>query len=323
MTTPVTVSAPGKIHFIGEHTVVYGKPALLAAINKRVRVTIQYQQAKTSSRHHTIHGLAAEAHPFLFHAIQVFQQSAGVTDLPLVDITVASDIPFGAGLGSSAALAVATIGALLRLVKGVWHPARIHEWAFEVEKYAHGNPSGADVTVVAYGGLVWFRKEFPFLKSIWSLPLQQYHFPPLVLIDSGKPAETTKEMVEHVAGLVTKEAGAMELIFSDQEKQAKRLVLALREEDYQEVAACMVQAQRNLEALGVVGQRAREIVQTIERSGGAAKISGAGGVKGGSGMLLCYHPDMQKLKKLANTHQWPILSIVPGEEGVRIEKHVS
>src|SRR6266481_390994 len=36
----ITVSAPGKIHLMGEHTVVYGKPALLAAINKRCFVEI-------------------------------------------------------------------------------------------------------------------------------------------------------------------------------------------------------------------------------------------------------------------------------------------
>ena len=36
----ISVSAPGKIHFLGEHTAVYGKPAILAAIDKRVRIDL-------------------------------------------------------------------------------------------------------------------------------------------------------------------------------------------------------------------------------------------------------------------------------------------
>ena len=37
----ITVSVPGKIHLMGEHAVVYGKPALLSAINLRLSVTIE------------------------------------------------------------------------------------------------------------------------------------------------------------------------------------------------------------------------------------------------------------------------------------------
>ncbi|KKR34083.1 MAG: Mevalonate kinase, partial [Candidatus Gottesmanbacteria bacterium GW2011_GWC2_39_8] len=36
----ITISAPGKVHLLGEHTVVYGKPALIASLDKRLSVTI-------------------------------------------------------------------------------------------------------------------------------------------------------------------------------------------------------------------------------------------------------------------------------------------
>lgn len=42
----LTVSAPGKVHLLGEHAVVYGRPALIAAINYRLYVSIQFQQDK-------------------------------------------------------------------------------------------------------------------------------------------------------------------------------------------------------------------------------------------------------------------------------------
>jgi mevalonate kinase len=43
----IKVSAPGKIHLLGEHSVVYGKPAILAAINLKVHVTISKKHSKT------------------------------------------------------------------------------------------------------------------------------------------------------------------------------------------------------------------------------------------------------------------------------------
>ena len=36
----ITVSAPGKLHLMGEHAVVYGKPAILAAVSQRLFVTL-------------------------------------------------------------------------------------------------------------------------------------------------------------------------------------------------------------------------------------------------------------------------------------------
>src|SRR5258708_1232577 len=42
----ITVSAPGKIHLLGEHVVVYGKPSILAAVDKRGYVSITSRSDK-------------------------------------------------------------------------------------------------------------------------------------------------------------------------------------------------------------------------------------------------------------------------------------
>ena len=40
----VTASAPGKTILFGEHAVVYGKPAIAAAVDKRAYVTIKKRE---------------------------------------------------------------------------------------------------------------------------------------------------------------------------------------------------------------------------------------------------------------------------------------
>ena len=71
--------------------------------------------------------------------------------IPSLEVTVTSDIPIGAGLGSSAAFSVASAAALLQLKLGLQRrpkcdlkilQERICQWAFKSEKIIHGNPSG-------------------------------------------------------------------------------------------------------------------------------------------------------------------------------------
>ncbi len=87
----------------------------------------------------------------LLYLCSAFFKEAGLDLMPL-DITVTSDIPMGAGLGSSAAFSVALAGALCHLQNSLKRISCLGEdlnkdlickWAFKSEKIIHGNPSGA------------------------------------------------------------------------------------------------------------------------------------------------------------------------------------
>jgi mevalonate kinase len=82
---------------------------------------------------------------------QLYHFRVSGLDVPSLEITVTSDIPVGAGLGSSAAFSVALAAALLhtrssltRLLMESNEAMRkvICAWAFKSEKIIHGNPSG-------------------------------------------------------------------------------------------------------------------------------------------------------------------------------------
>ena len=77
----LTVSAPGKIHLLGEHTVVYGKPALLASINKRLYVGIKSQESRIKNNKEIIIK-NTEKDSLVRQAISVFQKAFSINKLP-------------------------------------------------------------------------------------------------------------------------------------------------------------------------------------------------------------------------------------------------
>lgn len=285
----IKVSAPGKIHLLGEHSVVYGKPALLSAINLRVAVTI---------------GKKDQSYPLLRKTVQdLIKKRFKVSKIP--DYSIESDLPVGSGLGFSAAGSAAIIAALLSHFKIKWDLNLINELTFEAEKVFHGTPSGGDNTTVVYGGLIIFQKgttPLPTKSKVKSF----------VLINTGKPVETTKQMVEIAKAKI-------HLILDDQEKLVRELLPVMKEGNEKEFIRIIREGERNLEKIGVVSPFAKSIVRKIEQLGGAAKISGAGGIKSGSGILLCYHRDKKLIENIAKAFQLAYFSVSLGAEGLKNE----
>jgi mevalonate kinase len=316
----ITVSAPGKVHLLGEHAVVYGYPALLSSVDRRIYVSVKDLSKKDDSRFPE--GLRINSfgkRDVIENTVSVFRKSYRIDKFPHLEVDISSRIPVGSGMGSSAALSAALIGVLMKRVKNIWNPIRINELAYEAEKKTHGNPSGADNTTVVFGGLVWFRREFEFLRSIWSLPVKDYIMPKLLLIDSGCPLESTREMVDHVASLYNKRKKYISEIFHHQEFLTRKILLSLRRGDNNEFLSALILGQKNLEKMEVVGKKAVDIISKIEKNGGGAKISGAGGKKEGSGIILCYHKNLSVIKNLATKEKWDVSNILLGTEGIRIE----
>ena len=116
----VSASAPGKCILFGEHAVVYGQPAVAVAIEQRI--SVQIETMKSGSDVWKIDGMEFDAnrHPHV-HALRnrLWQTQQGA---PNLSIQVTGDIPPASGLGSSAALSVAS-SAALRAARGRWYNA--------------------------------------------------------------------------------------------------------------------------------------------------------------------------------------------------------
>jgi mevalonate kinase len=137
------------------------------------------------------------------------------------------------------------------------------------------------------------------------------------LINSGKPEESTREMVEKAAKTKTAFPKKIQALFNSQEELTKQMVISFKDGDEGSLINCIKFGEQNLEKLGVVGKKAQSLIRSIERLGGAAKISGAGGIKEGSGMLLVYHKDAERLFNYVKQKKLEVLKIQIGEEGLR------
>lgn len=313
----VIVTVPGKIHLIGEHAVVHGYPAIIAAINLYMTGKI----ANSKIKEIIIDKKPAEKKVIKLSEIieKTVKTKHNITKFPTYKLEIISDIPTGKGLGSSAALSTLISACLLKLIKN--DTSDLDEIAFYGEKFFHGNPSGGDLAAVISGGLVWFRKENNLLKILKPLPFSpSKKLKPFILIDSGKPKETTKFMVEKVRKMLNKSKEKVQSIFRDQESLSRQMLIALKVGKEKELVKIIKKAHRNLTKIGVVSPRAQDIVENIEKIGGAAKISGAGGKKEGSGMIVAYHHNPQKVLKFASNFNLPAQKIKIIQKGLTINE---
>ena len=155
MQKQVKVSAPGKIILSGEHAVVYGYPAILAAIDRRLSVEVG--KGKTPENF-------LDNKKLLEFALSEINKNLGKRKNISYRIKIDSQIPIGCGMGSSAAFAVALSAAVLRYYDKPWNLEKINEIAYGIEKKQHNNPSGGDNTISAYGAFFYIAKKQRPLK---------------------------------------------------------------------------------------------------------------------------------------------------------------
>ena len=160
-------SAPAKIILLGEHFVVYGSKAMLAAIDKRVTVTSSFTDKETIKIKSVLGTLEvptyvsyqevkSEFRPFVYLAKKMIN-SVKEKHAKGLEIEINSDIPVGVGLGSSSACCVAAAASIYGLFKKL-SSEEIVEISIEAEKTIFPDTSGADCTVCTYGGMIVYDK---------------------------------------------------------------------------------------------------------------------------------------------------------------------
>lgn len=303
-------SAPGKIILFGEHAVVFGKPALAAAIS--LRITSQVTPASS----YTVNGhpMKKKHHPYISASLD--EAWGG----PPIDVRTESEIPSGSGLGSSAAVTVSCIGAMLS-AKGRFDTESVARKAFRVECRVQGRASPTDTSTSTHGHgiLVSHEREDGFL---WRIELggrawyvHHCDIPKLTFVVGFTGIRAaTGPLVAGVKKLVDTDEDARRAI-----DRIGELVLegveAMRATDKKRLGLLMDENHRLLNALGVGHPALERLVAASKPYSYGAKLTGAGG--GGSMIALTDEP--RKVSEAIRGAGGEPIVVDLGCEGVRLE----
>ena len=286
-----TACAPGQIILLGEHAVVYGRPALAVPVRQvQACATIElaasgppggvWLGASELGFSSWLHDLPRD-HPLATICRTTLAALAAEAFSP-IQVTITSAIPVASGLGSSAAVSVAAARALNLHFGGSLPVERISELAFEVERIHHGTPSGIDNTVVAFDLPVYFHQgERPQPLSIRG----SFSF----LIGDTGIAAPTAEAVGRVRQRWIAEAASLEAAFDQIADLVLDARMALELGDPRRLGSDLDRNHELLRELGVSSAELDRLVQAA-RAGGALGAKMSGGGMGGN-MIALVQPD--------------------------------
>ncbi|MEN4016930.1 MAG: mevalonate kinase [Methanobacterium sp.] len=300
----VTASAPGKAILFGEHAVVYGKPAIAMALNKRAQVKVTERpdnKIQVNIKDLGIKGYinlgentVTSNSPkkgilnYVLNSVKSVHQGSGL------DICIDVNVPIGGGLGSSAAVTVALIAALFRYNNMDFEKKEIARLAHKVELEVQNYASPLDTSISTYGGLIYLKDA----KKIVSLDIN--HNIPLVIGftdqrgDTGKLIEAVKIRKESYPEIINPVIDSIESLTIE----AKEAIL---NNDKKRIGELMNINHGLLDALGVNTLELSNMVYTARDAGASgSKITGAGG--GGSIISFCPGTEEVRavLKKIEN-----------------------
>ena len=334
-----TSLAPGKLILSGEHAVVYGAPALALAVARHIYsqcsilpdtaaglswslpdlkqqgflswADVRAQVALLDRRHHDFESGKLAAADILQSPQQLVLYCLALC-LPESDpavhlqLTVSSALPAGAGMGSSAAAAASVLSLASAQFDRSFSTQKLYETTRYCERLCHGRGGMIDSATVSFGGLVEVLNGVP--SSIPDVTLSGQWF----YINSGRPIAGTGECVEQIRSHFAGSEIWQE--FAEVTAQIKDAVL-----HQHDPRAAVRENQRLLEIIGVVPDKVARFVRAVESAGGAAKISGAGSVRGDAGgAVLACGIDAQVLADLCADFNYEYFSIEEDRYGARL-----
>ena len=297
-----TASAPGKIILFGEHFVVHGTRAILAAIDKRVTITSSFTDNDTirvNSELGTLeipisssYEVKSEFKPFVYLANKMISSNQSVNGL---EITIDSDIPIGVGLGSSSACCVAATASISGLFKEL-SSEELLKMSIEAEKTIFPDTSGADCTVCIYGGMIEYTKDETVPVYHASTKKIDNIFDLNLLIANSMIPHSTKNSVEKVNKFKENDEERFSELCDLETKLINEVIVAMKNNDAITLGLKMSENQKYLEEIQVSNNTLRDMISSLNEISLGSKITGAG--DGGCIIALVKDKNMDKVPAL-------------------------
>ncbi len=329
----IEATAPVRICDLGGWTDTwFGAPGrvLNIAVNPGVRVrlretgdpgTVTLDVATFGHRYRVVPGDTTRAarHPLVEAAIDALPPPDEVG----TEITITSAVPAGCAAGTSAAVAVAMLGAL-RAAHSDPHSAHdIAYAAHDLEVGVLGGESGIqDQLSVAIGGINYLEIEPYPEASVFSLPHWDDLGSRLSLVYLGRAHDSTAVHRKVIAALM--ERGSE--VFAPLRDAAVAARDAVTTRDLDAFGRAMIQnteAQRSLDT-GLVGADAKAVIRIATGCGALGwKVNGAGGEGGSLSVLSPTRQAEQRFVDAVTSAGWQVLPFEISRQGLEVRGALS
>ena len=180
-------SAHGKLILVGEHAVVYDRPAIAIPFPLiEVKATIEEISETIMIESEFYHGPIHQVPEKLQGIAVCILETLTALNKPRTGLLIRlrSTIPLGRGLGSSASIAIALVRSLYTFYGEEVRQTELMALVHLAEIHAHGNPSGIDMAAASSQFPIWFQKGKKPKPLQIGAPLY------LVVADSGRIGDT-------------------------------------------------------------------------------------------------------------------------------------
>jgi mevalonate kinase len=269
----ISASAPGSLMLFGEHAVLQGACALACALNARMQVALTPRQDNTltinSPLGHYQSCLASfhRAPPFeyVLTALAALQPFASGFHLEIT-----SDFSPQVGLGSSAAVTVATLAAVSKWQDKSLSKDGLFNQAVEIVRKVQRIASGADVAASVFGGIVAYCMQPQRIRPLMNI------FDLTVVYSGSKLA--TAQVIQKVLSQQQVYPQVFPPIFAAMNAISEQAIFCIEHSKWQQLGSLFDMQQGLMEAIGVSNAALRDIVHRLKSLPTilGAKISGSG-----------------------------------------------
>jgi mevalonate kinase len=269
----------GKVILAGEHAVVHGHPAVAAGISVGIAVEARRGGGRLSVPAWSMQAAAGDDSP-PGRALAALLDRLEARGL---DFTADARIPARAGLGSSAALAVALARAAAAAVGRSGDGAAVEAAVAAAEAVFHGTPSGIDAAAAATGAAGCFRRGEGWRPVFVLQPIT------ICVGLSGRPRDTGAQVA--AVGRLRERLPAADDILAVLGRLAGDTESALGRGDVDGLGRIFDAAHGLLAALRLSSIALEALVHQAREAGAiGAKLTGAGG----GGAVIALAPGHEK-----------------------------
>ncbi len=329
MKKKVKTSAPGKLMLFGEHSVVFGQPCIVTAVDRRLSITVEENGEEVfvldapdlglRAYSKKITDLGNENLPkevsFIETCYKLFLKK--YPQQKTIHVYSKNEFKSSYGLGSSSASTVAFAKALSEFYEVPMSNDELFDLCYATVLEVQGVASGFDIAAGIWGGTLYYitpHGKFAKHKTVEPIKINNL---PFIVGYTGVKADTAT-LVRMVQSLHSDNKLTIDRIFADITLLVEQAKKTLQQQDWAHLGLLMDENQALLRRLQVSSIELENLIAASKSAGAlGAKLSGAGG---GDCMLALADEDSkteiaQEIEKVGGK----IIEVEMNAEGVRLE----